>query len=701
MTWDEFLSDAAGARPEVAFADNDRPVLALDDRLPEGCRGLALNKKGTDNPLNAAKPSVLRLVRDLTFPIDGGVPADLRGFADLADRMRLHVADASPDSVVSALFFAARQSGVVVPEEIWELWLGPITRWEETGNAARPESSWPALASALAHRHYGAPNASDHQPTEEVEQAWRRVMPFAVEAMRAGYDPDDVPPDAPGDHLADARAALAEERARYLRKVFAAERHQLSLPVSDAPRRRLVDALFTREAELAGAMKVFARNDADSAPLGQGFTFMLVERPELKDAVPDAWMTASVDPRAGVHLYDLWAELERRETKAWELAGRQRPLFNPETSRGISSIEPLNRRFHEPWYIDPSHTLVASPKRQVSEGANEEEAASAPGSLLTTEAVHDAVFAVFDPLAAVRVRIRPQGTGTLAPDAADLVRLADVEPEVIDGAGKRVLAAWWPPEEPLPHPSGPVEPLPQAALRAMAARTLGVVSDRVLLDAPDLEEIALVSFGNGFAVVTDGGAFVLDAGRGGPSRVEAARDLVVRQAQLAAELDAIQEELAACAQRLTDDLSTCDSSGAAFRRQREFASLERRLIDARGTLDLPLSSDEAGLGPLKDALSRRWNIRDRLHELASEVAALGASSRTAEELRVYRVGRWAAGLGLGFLAADALVNPLTAALGLEGVLGGWEALALFVTTVVVSVVAAFAGARWLRGRVGG
>jgi hypothetical protein len=119
-----------------------------------------------------------------------------------------------------------------------------------------------------------------------------------------------VPSEAAGTHLGAARAALAEERARYVRRAAASDIVQLSLPVADAPRRRMVDGLLTREAEFAGALRVIARNDVDGSPLGQGFTLLMVERPVLKAAAPEYWMTVSVDPRAGVHLRDLWVELE-------------------------------------------------------------------------------------------------------------------------------------------------------------------------------------------------------------------------------------------------------------------------------------------------------------------------------------------------------------------------------------------------------
>ena len=697
--WETFLGDVEATDPEAALSSADRPTLAIDARVPHGRTGLALEKKDGRNPLGETRPSVLHLVHDLSFPMPAPVPRDLRGFADFAARMGLWVDDASPDTVTSAVLFAACQASVEVPPDVWSRWLPVITAWELTGNAKDPERSWPALASALAHRQFGDLGDAERRPTDQIAAAWRAVLPFLAEALRAGYDPGNVPPEATGPNLGKARAALSEERARYVRRAFASDIVQLSLPVENAPRRLLVDALLTQEAEFAGTLKAIARNDRTGSPLGQGFTLLMVERAALKIAAPGYWMTVSVDPRAGVHLRDLWVELERRETEAWEVAGRTRPPTH-DGSRQIASVDAMGRRFHEPWYLDPTDTLVASPVRQTPEGEGDP---SGGGSLLTAADVRRALFDVFDPLAGQDVygEDPDENPGRPRPDP---VRLIDLKEEGIAATGtgprqKRVFTAWWPPETPLPHPKA-ADPLPPTVLRATAARTMGVPPERAYVDAPDLEDVEMVVFGNGLAVVTDRGVFLLDCGRGTPARIGAARELVVRQAQLAASLDAIQTEIGTRSTALADDLRQRGTTGGAIARQRQCATLNARLIDARGKLDVPLSTDEAGLRPLKDALMKRWNTAGRLRELVQEVEALDRNSRTAEELRLFRVGRWAAGLAIGLLAADALTTPLAEALGWDARLDGAERMVLFGIVFAVTFLLAGVAERVLRQSAG-
>lgn len=670
MEWTDFLEQVAGGQVSELFRDGAPSTLALDDRLPVGKDGISLNKKGTDNPIGRPFESVLALLEQIAAA--GEHPSQPSGtsFEQFCKNWVIHAQDASPDTILSFVAFAALELGAHPPADFWATWVPPITRWELTGNTNSPETSWPALASALAHRHFEPQGPDGRFPRDQITAAWCSALPFAVEAISSGYDPDTIPQHLDGRWLSLARAALVEERSRYQRKAFASEIWQLSVPMSGAPRRKLVDAIFTQESELTGVMKVLARNDTAGSPLGHGFSALVIERPELRTSSPDAWFTISLDERSGANLKDLWLELERRETNAWEMAGHARPLFDPETSRDLNSIKEFGRVYHEPWYIDPTGTLIGSPKRQTEDLARPD---LHNGTLLSSDEIRDAIFTVLDPLQDFLVT-------ESEPDAATnqtLQRLTEVEPEPAIEGRKRVISAWVPKTSPLPHPAGDVQPLPGVVLRAMAARTLRVKTDRALLDAPDLEELQTVAFGNGLAVVTDGGVFLLDCGRRGPSAIKQACALAFRQSKLADELDRIQDALAGSAEDLNEDMLARISSAQAIARQRELAALNARIVRARTMMDSPLLTDDAGLHPLKHALSERWNVWGRLQELSEDIAALDASTRSAEELRTYRQGKMAAAGGIGILMADAVTGPLAAALGLEGRLGGWEQIAIF------------------------
>ncbi|MEX0953633.1 MAG: hypothetical protein WDZ83_00295 [Rhizobiaceae bacterium] len=708
MNWDDFLTVVAKTDVVSLFDTGNGFVLAIDTPLPEGTVGIQLTKKGSDNLLGEPRPSVLELVRNLDLPLLSPIPA-VNGFDEFTRKFAIRADDASPDSVISMLFFAAGQSGVAVPQSVWEQWLGPITEWERTGNAADPECSWPALASALSHTQFDSGKGSSPARTKRVEliDAWKAVVAFAAEAMRAGYDPGNIPDSATGRWLRAARVALLEEQKRYQRKLSTGDVYQLSLPLQGSSHRRLVDVLLTKEAEFAGAMKVFARNDRVSAPLGEGYNVILVERPSLIETDPAYWMTISVDENAGIHLLDLWTELERLECDAWEAAGEERPKVG-HNSRSLRSIDAIGRVYHEPWYITDDHTLVASPARQPRDSGELKRDVSAIGSRLTGEHVRDALFRTCDPLAHQSVFTL---TETDDGRKADKISLLDVpsrtirtetfikgQSESIIGT-KQLLAARWPSDEPLPNPANAIPALPPTFFRAMAARTLSISPERALLDAPDTEDFEVVTFGNGLAVLSDGGVFLVDSGRPGRSLTTSAETIVQRQAELAHSLDAIQQKVQLLASEVVEGLQSRTTTKDVAAHQRRCTLYGAELVHLRASLDVPLTSDESGLQSLKNALSRRWNIDTRLDRLASEVQSLEQSSRAAEELRVFNAARAAAGIALGLLSADALVNPVTDLMTRGATTPPWFDLAVFAGIFLATLFSAWCVDRLLRQRL--
>jgi hypothetical protein len=80
-----------------------------------------------------------------------------------------------------------------------------------------------------------------------------------------------------------------------------------------------------------------------------------------------------------------------------------------------------------------------------------------------------------------------------------------------------------------------------------------------------------------------------------------------------------------------------------------------------------LSPDGGGEpeGDLKAAISHRWNIQDRLQELASEIAWLRENGRAIEELRTFRKVRIAGGAAVAIVVADALTTRLATLLRAE------------------------------------
>lgn len=694
-TFSEFLLELKTLDFSNALKVDSRPAIAVDKKLFGP--GISLEKKTETNLLGQKAPSVVHLLRSLPTPCPELKGMAQKSPAELFTRFRIDPDDASPDSILGTIFLAAIATGIEVPAGVWHQWEPVITSWEVASVAENPEISWPALASALAHTIMDSIEGNVATP-ELIARAWPSTMQFAIEALQNDWDPANIEATAQGPLLAQARAALDEEVARYERKVYAQQFHQLSLPMIGSTRRRLVDALFTAEHEFSGALKITARNDHKHAPLGRGFTLLAIERPTLRDVQPSGWLTISLDARANLHLRDLWYELERLETRKWQQLGRTRPLRD-DPKLPLQNIPEADQKFREHWYIDPAHSLVASPNPQTDPSEGSSAGDGAPGSLLSVEEVRDAIFRTYEPHLQCPVKVS---------DTAPEIPLSEVPAKVTAG-GKYLLQAQWASGEPLPHPSGPTPyfGLFPTALKTMAAKTLGVQPDQVMEIAPDIEDFEVIAFGNSIATISDGGVFLLDSGRRRPPNIHRAVTLVEALAQVAAELDAIQKEIGERSWTQTEELSQRRPLRAWVDHQQFCTDCDAQLIRLRTALDKPLTTSQAGLAPLRRALSEKWNIRQRLQELGSEVASLQQNGRAAEELRMFRVGRWAAGIGLSIVIAEALSDRLISVIspppanapGQSDLLAAapWAELALFGGLFCAVLLALHLGESLLRG----
>jgi len=642
-----FLKDAAQVDLSPAFVSWQKSVLSVDIAVDDAA--VSLDKKSTSNISGKKQSSVVSLVLEAKFPRHENDLVGVTSLEDLASALAWKVDDASPDSVVGVLFLALRLSGAKFPDELIHNWQAAVTDWEVTGVVDDPSVSWPALAAALGHAMLDAREPKLQDGPFPV--AWQSVMGFAIEALENDWDPFDIPKQAEAKYLHRARAALEEEKARYERRLFATERFQLSLPMTGSSRRRLVDAIVTSETEFSGAMKVFARNDKKHSFLGRGFTVLILIRDDQKQTKSGNWLTISLDVRQNVHLLDLWHELESRETLKWQdremTRVPRRKGQNP--SRVLSGIAIEEQPFDQHWYIAPDHSLIASPHAQERPCPETGDVRMFPSQLSEAD-VLKTVFDVFDPLEQFMVH-----------DATDGVKKRIVEVgEIAETAQKRILAAYWSKDEPLPHPSSDAElfGLVPIALRAIGAKTLGVSSAASVADYPDLEELELFPFGNGVGIVSDGGVFLLDAGRRRTAYLAAAREMTKDLALVAKKLDEIQEAVAMRAEEQAADLSRTGKVWRSLEHQKFCTSLHAELIRIRASLDQPLATKYAGLKQLSDGISGRWNIRDRCRELSSEVESLQDNGKAADELRTFHLARVAGGIGFAIVVADALAGRL-------------------------------------------
>ncbi len=322
-------------------------------------QGVCLNNKGAASRFGWKRDpvTVASFVRDAGDDLVASWRAAFPNGVDATlDKAVLVVEDASPDSVLTVIFWLARVAGV--PSEGLPLrWLTALTAWERDGIAPSVTRSWTALMSALAHSHFGPAHDG-----AGIGEAWDDALRFTVALMRGGVDPDAVDPDHAPQILAEpaysrALAFALNERQDYLESLARAVRLELLAPMAGAPGRNLlVDAYFATESNApSGVKKIFIRTDTEHTTFGNGFALMGLYRPGLEGTGND--MTISVDPRSGIALKGLWHSLEAEETLRWAGA---RPNAHP---RRIASYAP-GEGYDQPWWDDHGrYTLIGAPKR--------------------------------------------------------------------------------------------------------------------------------------------------------------------------------------------------------------------------------------------------------------------------------------------------------------------------------------------------
>ena len=158
--------------------------------------------------------------------------------------------------------------------------------------------------------------------------------------------------------------------------------------------------LYVAEDQVTGSAKVLYRNDREKAPLKLGFSFAAHHRPAAEAGSGDDF-TITVDDRRGVHLRDLWQELEQRETAAWTAAGEARPNWAPR-DRVLGRLQPAL-----------VHQSVGDADRgtRLVKHAKDDEAV-VPGSKLGWADIKAAIWATYNPLRSIQVEARD---GTLVP----------------------------------------------------------------------------------------------------------------------------------------------------------------------------------------------------------------------------------------------------------------------------------------------
>lgn len=524
--------------------------------------------------------TVASFVRDAPEELVAAWRATFSADPDAAlERATLVVEDASPDSVLSVIFWLARLSGVA-PGELPQRWITALTAWERDGVAPSVTQSWTALMSALAHSHFGG---------DGIAAAWSDALRFTASLLRHGVDPDAVTPEAHPQILAEAAYGRAiafamNERQDYLQSLARAVRLELLVPMAGAfGRSLLVDAYFAVESNApSGVKKIYIRTDTENTSLGNGFSLMGLYRPGLAGTGND--MTVSVDPRSGIALKELWSELEALENERWQ---GKRPNGAP---RRISSYPP-GEGFDQPWWDDHGrYTLLGAPKKLAAE----------PGSRLTWSDVLETAWrcynqlrslAVFD-LGDTETAKRPRPIESCTPR------------RIASGGGanevvKYLIAAKWDRSEGQSQTLQFTTTVKRhlAALIAQAAK--GRQGPVRLADLAEPEDFDYLEIAGGTAIVTREGAFLLDDWR----------DKDLATAALSADFAQAVALLAAC--------KTFDAEvDSLYAGSAKTGDVIRRITELRGRIAATFQrADLTEAAPdrraLRAALEVRWGLDNK------------------------------------------------------------------------------------------
>jgi hypothetical protein len=500
----------AASSNEVQIGVGRFSVFQPDDTVSIG---LCLNNKTAANVLGIE--ALRRSVTDLVLQAPQTVFSAWRRIAGddavperFFDRFTLIVEDASPDSCFGLFCLLLRLADIpinVLPRG----WVDYVRQWEMgailIGNS--PYEAYGCLHNALVHRTVG----------HDIARSWLDGLQLLIEALRSGEPPAALSTTFATPQLDTARAFLALEEQAYEESLGHALCVQLSLPmVGTIDRFRLVDAYLAEETIPWGSLKVFARADRIRPFLKSGFTLLAIYRPPAMGEGFD--VTISVDPHAGVELSQLWKRLEEKEDEKW---GGERPCGNPR--KGILGYPGGMRAGgrnapDQPWYDGGDYTLVAAPRR-LPDGRF--------GSKLNWSEVRETLWEVYQPFRDLKVKVAaPAGVGD-PPAAKKLVPLEQTPPvtfppdarvPTLERARHLLVARWHRPDNTAPtlRVTPTLGRYLAACLDRHEARTgpEEAKTGPVALDKlPNDTSYTLLDLPGGIAVITERGAFVLDAGR--------------------------------------------------------------------------------------------------------------------------------------------------------------------------------------------
>lgn len=542
--------------------------------------------------------------------------------------LRLVVKDISPDSCLALVLWLARCSHVALNDDDirrqLEPWLAQVRSWEQ-GYMLRLgdyRTNWCALHSAFGHAFIDDQQmrslSGDGRTDTGVGRAWLYALRYLVGLLRAGASPTALSSRGgyplPAEQQLAESALVAEEQA-YRHSLQTAVTLQLAVPMEGIGRRRLVDVFLSTELVPSGISKVLLRNDREHSWSRQGFALMGLYLPHLHTI--GGHITFSVDPDSGLHLRDLWLELERMEDEAW--AGN-RPRDTPRPIRSYPRGDGPN----QPWWDDHGrYTLVSAPYAVTVDGTRQ------PGSRLTWPEVVTALWRTYHPLHEIEL-LTDKGN----PDSRiNLINIASVG--LIPSReihGKRLLCLYWPDIQLQRQTSILFCP---SVVRYFAALVSGEPVD--VLKLPETDEFTFLTLSAGYAWVHRSGVLLVDDWRPEALPVEDLEREFERACRLDHEVRQAHIQLGELALLASNLIAGWRKSGA--RHGRILLLRLSRLQAHLRRVQTECMADAGGhdARALRQAMEGRWTAMSELDRSADETEQIASTIRTYAEINSNRI----------------------------------------------------------------
>jgi hypothetical protein len=227
------------------------------------------------------------------------------------------IEDFSPDTIITIY--------MLINGKIPQKYINYATKWENGESDKDVFKSYGVLQNALI-------NSIDGDETFKVEKS----LEFLDFLIKNGYDLDNIPSNGYSLYKI-ALNKLQEEYQKFDEILKNAEIYTLEI------NGKKVKAVFLDNVAITPLIKLLLR---------QKFEFIASFNEKYKGSGND--VVISVSPESGLHLKELWKNLEKSETKKWQ---GKRPNDNP---RKIVSTD----KWNEPWWDDMGkYTLIAAPKK--------------------------------------------------------------------------------------------------------------------------------------------------------------------------------------------------------------------------------------------------------------------------------------------------------------------------------------------------